>query len=231
MKKEMAINKATVKGQQQQYSFVRLTPNDLESVYELEIKAAEELPGIYIAKGRAFLQSCLVSRFTVGVVASQALVGVLIISISDGKTGMYGGILGNTLQVGDRVAFREGSYLLPAFRGNSVARDLASFSMRLLAEEGIKEVYSAVGPDHYRQLNRLTSGYGAVIQNFYNAILNGSLRYLMHYPGPQIYSLNSTKAVLATSHSRQREFFAEGFVGTSLEFKDEDVFIHFQKPE
>lgn len=220
----------TINGaQQQQYSFVRLTSSDLESVYELEVKAAEELPDIYIAKSRAFLQSCLEGRFTVGVVDNQNLVGVLIISISDGSTGIYAAILGKNLQAGEMVAFREGSYLLPAYRGNNIALELAAFSMRLLAEEGIKEVYSAVGPNHYRQLNRLTRGYGAVIQKFYNAILNGKLRYLMYYPGHQTYK--GAETVLVTDHSRQKELFEEGFVGTSLEFKDKDVFIHFQKPE
>jgi hypothetical protein len=217
--------------QQQQCSFVRLTTSDLESVYELELKAAEELPEIYIAKNRDFLLSCLEGRFTVGIMDNQNLVGVLIISISDGNTGIYAEMLGNNLQVGETVAFREGSYLLPAYRGNNLARELASFSLRLLALEEIKEVYSAVGPNHYRQLNRLTRGYGAVIQKFYNAISTGKLRYLMYYPGQQTYSLKGSEAVLVTDHSRQKELFGEGFVGTSLEFKDKEVFIHFQKPE
>ena len=216
---------------QQQYSFVRLTSSDLESVYDLEVKATEELPGIYIAKNRDFLKTCLEGRFTVGIMANQNLVGVLIISISDGNTGMYAEMLGKNLQAGELVAFREGSYLLPAFRGNSLARELASYSMRLLAEEGIKEVYSAVGPDHYRQLNRLTRGYGAVIQKLYNAISSGTLRYLMYYPGQQTYSLKDAEAVPAADHSRQKELFEKGFVGTRLEFKDKEVLIHLQKPE
>lgn len=227
----MSMNITMVEEQKQKCSFVRLTSNDLESVYELELKAAEEIPDIYIPKNRDFLKSCLEGRFTVGVMASQNLVGVLIISISDGNTGMYAEMLGNNLQTGEMVAFREGSYLLPEFRGNNVARELASYSMRLLAEEGIKEVFSAVGPDHYRQLNRLTRSYGAVIQKLYNAISTGTLRYLMYYPGDQTYSLKGAEAVPAGDHSRQKELFGEGFVGTRLEFKDEEVLIHFQKPE
>jgi hypothetical protein len=229
--KKMSMNITMNGGQQQQCNFVRLTSSDLESVYELELKAAKELPGIYIEKSRAFLLSCLEGQFTVGIMANQNLVGVLIISISDGATGVYAEMLGNNFQAGEMVAFREGSYLLPAYRGNGLALELASFSIRLLAEEGIKEVYSAVGPDHYIQLNRLTRSYGAVVQKFYNAISNGSLRYLMYYSGQQTYSLKGAEAVLVTNHSRQKELFGEGFKGTRLEFKGKEVFIYFQKPE
>ena len=229
----MKINKKTsMNGEQQQkYSLVRLSTSDLESVYDLELRAKAELPDFYILKSREFMLSCLESGFSVGAVSEGNLVGVLPVSVTDGKTGMYAEILGENLQAGERVAFREGAYLVPVFRGKNIARDLGNLAWQLIKEEGIKEVYAAVSPDHYRQLNRLTRSYGAVIKKFYNAVFSGKIRYLLQYTDPQTYSSTDAKAVPIADHSRQKELFGEGFVGTSLEFKDKEVFIHFQKPE
>lgn len=208
-----------------------LLPSDLNALYELEQKAAKERPGQYIMKSRKFLQTCLESGFTVGMKSGEQLIGAVMVSVWDGRTGMYASILPGDFPANERIAFREGAYVLKDHRKQGIVRELGRFLRTELEAAGIKALFSAISPQHVHHLDRMTgSENGFVIRRMYNAIANGLPRYLLQYWPDQEFEQTETLRLGASEHEYQQRLFDQGYVGTGLEFVGSAPFILFKMP-
>lgn len=218
-------------GTTQEIKCLQLDMSDLENLFVLEQKAAEELPNDYILKDKKYLAACIQSGFTVGMKFGETLISAIMVNVYHGNTSKYAKVIGQEFGKNEMIAFRQGTFVLPEFRRKGLHLKLGEFLQRKFDAADIQNLFTAISPMHFHHLKRMTGADREfVIRCFYHAVSNGSLRYLLHHRPNQSYKSDTFETVLSSDHVRQNELFDLGYVGTGLEFKDNAVFVDFQLP-
>jgi len=216
-------------GTKRQCKLIWLDHSHFDQLYNLERKAAEELAGNYVLKSENFVKKCLNSGFCCGLVCEGQLVAFLMTDLLQGSNHGYTEILGYRHKEHEKFLFREGDYVLPSFRRRGVAKMMAQFLNSHVEFKNIHSVYTAISPINYPNLGNSTKS-GFVLRRFYHTISGGRFRYLIQYWSNQIFEKYSAKKILSQNHDKQRELFAQGYVGVEVILEDKNAFILFKKP-
>ncbi len=217
-------------GVEHQCKLVLLDNSHFDQLYELEKMAAEELAGNYILKSKTFVQRCLDGGFCCGLESDGMLVAFLMLDLLQGTDHGYGEVLHYQFKEDEKFLFRDGAYVLPSFRRRGVAKSLGRFLTSHPDYYNIHSIYTAISPINFPNLNNFTQR-DYVLRKFYQTISGGGrLRYLIQYYPYQSFEEGAVIKVSSNDYDRQKELFAQGFVGVEFVSKDSDTFILFKKP-
>jgi hypothetical protein len=213
-----------------QYKLTWLDDSYFDQLYNLERNAAEELVDNYVLKSKTFVRQCLNSGFCCGFIGEDnKLITFLMTDLLQGSNHGYAEVLGHQHKEHEKFLFREGDYVLPSFRRRGLAKSMAQFLNSHPEFRNIHSVYTAISPINYPNLGNSTKS-GFVLRRFYHTISGGRLRYLIQYWPNQTFEKDSSQKIPSENHDRQRELFAQNYVGVEVILENKNTFILFKKP-
>lgn len=193
-----------------------LNQTHFKEVYAIDIQAFKELDGQYIEKTEQFIEDCLISDCSVGVISAGRLVAIVTANIEKIVDKNRAEILGFNADWPNAIGFIEGVYVFPDFRKQGLISKLYRAVIKQFEGKGVAHIYSAIDPRNKANIIAMTKSK-FYLQNLYHSNINGDLRYLVKYY-PEDKELTDEYNLIATSdYEVQRICFNTGNIGVSIE--------------